>query len=111
MKTLIPPNGDFAIIGDFNLPDFDWKELTTTTLQHYEIFTNFLIDIDPITQIINRPTRDDKILDIVITNASYRFSESEVIHPLGNSDHNIITFELSGMQIAPKRRFLNFFKS
>ncbi len=48
----------------------------------------------PCDQLILEPTRLDNILDIILTNSKYAFSDVEVDNPLGNSDHNTLIWNL-----------------
>ena len=45
-------------------------------------------------QLINRPTRLDAVLDLVISNRPENISNIKIGDGLGSSDHNIITFDL-----------------
>lgn len=49
-------------------------------------------------QIVTRPTRQNSILDYIITNLKYFYKTSDISAPLGTSDHNVITW-------TPKRYF------
>ena len=59
----------YIIIGDFNLPDFDWNNPSLNTIEPYSSFQLFVDKSQPIFQVIDFPTRKTKILDILLTNA------------------------------------------
>ena len=66
--------------------------------RHYHISevkcVNFL-QLFRILQNINSATRDERILDLVISNEPGMVEELEVIEPLASSDHNMITWIVS----------------
>ena len=56
------------IVGDFNLPNFDWATVTASTdCQMYTIFTKAIKD-HFLWQLIDFPTRNDNLLDLLLTN-------------------------------------------
>ena len=85
---------DIVHTGDYNLPNINWDTSTSLrtrgvvyhdsgeTLLNY-IGSNFL------TQVIDSPTREQSILDLVITNNDQAFAESCVSSTV-LSDHNLI---------------------
>ena len=44
-------------------------------------------------QIVDKPTRYDKNLDLIITNYQTVINKIELIPPLGEADHNIVKLE------------------
>ena len=51
-----------------------------------------------IKQIVDEPTRDDAILDIIITNIGNLYSSPTVCVPVGHSDHNTIYWSPCGLK-------------
>ena len=58
--------------------------------QTRRILCDFLSKSQPINQIVNFPTRNNKVLDVILTNVSDRFSNIVPLPPLGNSDHTVV---------------------
>ncbi|KAK3093897.1 hypothetical protein FSP39_021583 [Pinctada imbricata] len=44
-------------------------------------------------QIVNRPTRGERILDLILTNKPTSFNDPKILPPLGKSDHDIAFVE------------------
>ena len=91
---------DIYISGDFNYPHIDWEagvENTTDTqgrdLQEF-INRNFL------TQVVNTPTRENNVLDIVLTNVPRYVTEVRVT-PTPLSDHHLVQLQLGFNLINP----------
>ena len=94
-------NAALFIGGDFNLPGWDWKNRilkpnAVHPKDHYE-FGNTLVDTG-LVQLIEQPTRQDNILDLMITNLPNQIPRAEII--TGISDHDIVFVELN---IAPTK--------
>ena len=83
---------DAVIIGDFNLNSVDWENMIgrdRTSGRFIECFEdNFL------NQFVNDSTRGDNILDLVLSNSDHLVQELTVGEALGNSDHQIVRFNL-----------------
>ena len=79
------------VAGDFNLPDIDWTRNTITGYQYRKdvkkAFLTLQSDVG-LHQIIDRPTREDNILDLFFTNRPSLVNRSTVIP--GISDHRAI---------------------
>ena len=69
------PNCGLIFLGDFN--DFEISKLLS---RH---------NLDQVVQV---PTRGPSTLDLIITNLSNFYDTSQVLAPLGASDHNIVTW-------------------
>ena len=58
----------YIIMGDFNLPNLYWKEYTFPSYpKMYTILYNLIIK-NSFSQLINKPTRNNNIIDILFTN-------------------------------------------
>lgn len=80
------------IMGDFNLPDLDWKTEQRLDESHFFIKVlnnNFL------TQVVKKETRLNNILDLVVVSDESIVNNVDVIEPLGASDHSIVKFYFS----------------
>ena len=84
------------IAGDFNLPDWDWENMIlkkpTSYPSLHKQFLNTIRDMG-MEQMIKEPTRDDNILDLVVTNMPQLIPRTELIPGLG--DHDKVYFEMN----------------
>ena len=65
------PNSFIICAGDFNLPDIDWTSNSIVNHQHPLDVSRFILTTAAecyFTQLVDIPTRGEKILDIVFTN-------------------------------------------
>ena len=116
---------NILVAGDFNLPHLTWSDdpstqyATTNNRECTETLLSFM-DKNFMSQYINKPTRVNNILDLVITNDMNLIKEVEV-KDTDLSDHRMITikssFKLEDKTI-PKKVFephtfrnLNFYKA
>ena len=85
------------INGDVNTPDIIWEDLTVNNNPNYSIqLNNTMLDFvnaNFLTRLINTPTRNDNILDLVLSTNPDIIYDLE-IHP-GMSDHNAITYQVN----------------
>lgn len=79
------------IIGDFNLPHIDWSYYHATDNIIYNSFLKFVKSYGLI-QFVDQPTREDNILDLVLSTSDMSISDVDVFPPIGNSDHNVVMF-------------------
>ena len=83
------------LMGDFNYGGIEWNgEVSLRETQDEMAFRECLEDHFYI-QNVNSATRDERILDLVISNEPGMVEELEVIDPLASSDHNMITWIVS----------------
>ena len=81
-----------VIMGDFNYPSVNSETLETDILG--EEFLDLVNDCYLI-QHVNTPTRDSSVLDLVFSSEDGMVENLHVKEHLGNSDHNIITWNIS----------------
>jgi len=74
------------IIGDFNLPHFDWESFED---QIYFVFLDFCLKSD-LNQFVNESTLGNNALDLVLYNDKLTVSDSHVTCPI-SSGKAIIT--------------------
>ena len=82
------------LAGDFNLPDIDWSRNTITGYQYRKEVNKAFLTLQSdvgLHQIIDRPTREDNILDLFFTNRPSLVNRSTVIP--GISDHHAISID------------------
>uniref|UniRef100_A0A803JG40 Reverse transcriptase domain-containing protein n=1 Tax=Xenopus tropicalis TaxID=8364 RepID=A0A803JG40_XENTR len=84
--------GQVVVMGDFNYPDIDWSNGVAKS-EKASRFVNMLND-NFLFQAVQEPTRNDAILDLVISNNNELISNICVGEHLGNSDHNMVSFEI-----------------
>jgi hypothetical protein len=94
-------NAAILIGGDFNLPGRDWenkvlKPNTKHQKNHYNLTTT--LEDTGLCQLIEKPTRNDNIPDLMITNFHNQVPRTEIIP--GISEHDIVFLEFN---IAPKK--------
>ena len=82
------------VLGDFNLPHICWDNLALTrTHGIHDSFHEFFLCRD-LYQLVQEPTRGDNLLDIILTSHPVSFDAVTVEPPIGNSDHDSVTFKL-----------------
>ena len=79
------------IMGDFNLPVTRWGDLLNSHTGR-DLYTN-LLESD-LHQYVNRPTRDNNILDLIFSTSENLVNEVNVGPVFSSSDHRIITFSI-----------------
>ena len=86
-------NNHVLVMGDFNYSGIDWS--SSSTLSSAGVGSvDFLQTVEScfLTQHVLTPTRENAILDLVLTRDPDLVSDVNVLHPLGTSDHNMIVF-------------------
>lgn len=80
------------LMGDFNYPDIDWS----TACGQSPASQNFVDRIEDgfLTQHVREATRKGSILDLVITSEPEMIDAVSVLGRLGNSDHNILEWNV-----------------
>jgi hypothetical protein len=79
------------IMGDFNFPGINWDTLEsgTNAIEFRDlVMDNYLI------QHVHEPTRESNILDLVLTSSDYEVEKMKVEDHLGNSNHNVLRWNL-----------------
>ncbi|XP_071944778.1 uncharacterized protein [Antedon mediterranea] len=69
------PNAGYIILGDFNRSKI-----------------NIICKTHALKQVVNKPTRNDAILDLIITNLSKYYNNPVIQSPIGLSDHNVVVW-------------------
>jgi len=101
--------------GDFNLPNIDWDNLTINGHNYPVQLCNTLLELATdfgLTQIVNLPTRENNILDILLTNCPSLINDFYIL--LGISDHEIVfvnSYITAKTQRPIKRRILLWSKA
>jgi len=84
------------VSGDFNLGHIDWNSSSIipgrpNVKQHQELLD--LVADHSLTQIVDKTTRNDKILDLILANYPSIVDNLETIPPIGEADHDILLLE------------------
>lgn len=110
---MVARQGNVIIMGDFNYPDTDWADGTngkSSKACHF-LQDNFMC------QLVDTPTRNKALLDLLITNNAELFADMEVRvfndggkSNLGNHNHRVIMFTVNHKKRRHKGRIrtLNF---
>lgn len=81
------------IIGDFNYPGINWTTVNSQS-QDDQDFIKVVEDLF-LTQHVMQPTRENNILDIILTTDPDIISDIDILPPIGTSDHNVLEFNVS----------------
>ena len=84
---------DLLVTGDFNLSEFDWSTSHPTKSSEHHYLLSDIIHDNFLYQMVDESTRENNILDLVLTTNSDLINNLEVGEPF--SDHNSITFILN----------------
>ena len=110
-ETLENMKCNFVLLGDFNDTCSSWNDNHSNSeigLKLYNLTMQYQL-----TQLIDEPTRQDHLLDLLITNCSESMDAFGVGDPLDNLDHLPITgkLKIKGSQIHKPRSFTRFVRS
>jgi len=88
-------NKNVIIMGDFNYPEIDWISQTVDSSARGDC-KSFMDTVEDcfLTQHVLDCTRDNAILDLVLTREPELVSEIEIGDKFSSSDHNMITFKI-----------------
>jgi len=82
-----------VLVGDLNLPKVDWSSNTGPNHEVYQQFLRFTLE-SSYTQLTHFPTRDNNILDVILTTNPSMFISVKPDTPIGSSDHCSVVFEM-----------------
>ena len=92
---------NIILAGDFNMPRISWNSPEITTGANEKAFLELLNDYF-LSQLNNKPTRCNNVLDLVFTNVSNLVNMQEILSPVEAeiyTDHNILLFDV---YVSPK---------
>ena len=95
LRRLNPNSKSIIIVSGGHI---DWTSSSTipgkpNAKQHQDLLD--LIADHFLTQIVDKPTRNDKTLDLIITNYPSIVDNLETIPPIGEADHDILSLEIA----------------
>ena len=82
-----------VLVWDFNHPDIYWKDHTVSCKRSRRLLES--IDDNFLVQVLDRPTRGEALLDLLLTNAEEIIKGVKVGGSLGCSDHAQVKFVIS----------------
>lgn len=97
------------ILGDFNMPNIPWNNFSDNNpLLPEKIFFDFM-KTNKFFQLVKKPTRENNILDLILTDDMSLISCLDIVPSNLTSDHNQINFKFFPMcQTEEIRDFLHF---
>ncbi|XP_052690219.1 uncharacterized protein LOC128168147 [Crassostrea angulata] len=101
------PKSDFWLTGDFNLPDIDWPTLSINShLYPSKMSAEYTITPGDcgVQQLVNTPTRGDKILDLFFTNNPSLVQRCKVIPGVGDHEAVLIDSLIQPFRSKPVRK-------
>ena len=97
------------VVGDFNFGEIDWMSQVATGQS--QMFLDCVND-NFLHQHVELETRDQNILDLVLSTEENMVQDLEVGEPFGNSDHCIIRWKLAiNKEIDVEKKMHNYFKA
>ena len=101
--SMITDKYPILICGDFNVPNIDWSLISPTCSSPVNTFICSLVNDNFLTQLVHHPTRQEHILDLVLTNCPKLFHSVKPIENLPDTDHEAVEFYVLVSRI-PKRK-------
>ena len=84
-----------VIMGDLNLPHINWQLLQCPDDHIHKPIYEFILT-HGFSQIVDFPTRDANLLDLLLTDDDCLITSVNSCLPLGHSDHTYVEFSLTG---------------
>ena len=84
----------FFIGGDFNCPGISWDRFKAPADNIQDLFLDFTLS-NGFSQLVNEPTRQDNILDLVLCNEPLHITSVDIQSPMRKSDHASVMFQFS----------------
>ena len=83
--------------GDFNLPQIDWSTVTPGISSPVSTLLCSIVNDNFLTQMVNFPTRQDNILDLILVNDINMVSSVHPVDSLPGTDHEAIHFVITAV--------------
>jgi len=90
----LPNKNNTIMVGDFNLPNINWQLQLAPNDNICIPFLSCLSQLS-LTQYVRAPTRENNCLDLILCDDSFLIETVCIREHFGNSDHNMIEFNLS----------------
>ena len=110
--SLVNVSHHILLAGDFNLPGWDWKKHIVKPCNHPSLHYQFgyILDDNNLTQVVELPTRNQNILDLVITNNPNSIKNVSVIPGISDHDCPVVELDLTPVRYKQKPREIPLFK-
>ena len=82
------------IVGDFNCPCISWDHFKAPVDNKLDLLLDFSL-FNGFSQLVNEPTRQDNIFDLVLCNEPLLITGVDIQSPVGKSDHASVKFHIS----------------
>ena len=103
LSSLLRVGHPSLIIGDFNCPHITWSQDLFPSNEKCQLMKMFFLKNQPLTQLIDFPTRDSNILDLAFTTNENLFQTCPSLPQLGKFDHAVIEIEILCQTEVPKQ--------
>ena len=90
-RNLLDVKWPSIVAGDFNAAQADWSSMSPCDGKIEQLLSNFAL-FHSLQQVVTEPTRNDKPLDVVLTNEPHIVSTLKVEPTFSTSDHCLIQF-------------------
>jgi hypothetical protein len=95
LNKLLVKNRIIFLLGDFNLPNVNWNNLSYPSDGIHDSLINLCL-LYNMEQLVREPTRYDAILDLLFYDPNV-VTNCFIAPPLGSGDHNIVLFSAIGL--------------
>ena len=92
--------GPTIVVGDFNCPDINWVDFCAPSSHVSVQLYNFAVT-NGFIQAVNKPTRGNNLVDLVLINQPFSLSALSVEPPFSSSDHNSVNFKVAANRFYP----------
>ena len=108
-------NAHVLVGGDFNCGGIEWSHMQVPHGVQKRQSQQQLLDIigeHRLTQVVNIPTRNDKTLDLLFTNAPSPVNRVKGMSPIGKADHDIVyvEYDIKAKRIKQASRKIYLYK-
>ena len=96
LREICDTESTLVLVGDFNLPCISWSYIPSI-VKHDSFHASFLDFVSQfgLSQFVRGNTRAKNTLDLVLTSDPLIIHDCSTSSPLGSSDHETVTFNLS----------------
>ena len=92
-KNICSTYKNVIVCGDFNYPCINWNLLHASTTSG-QMFLDAILD-SYLVQVIDKPTRGDNILDLILTSNEALVENINIEEPFASSDHCVVKFDIT----------------
>jgi len=92
-------------LGDFNYRGINWEMLTSDGEGREFLKTTLELNL---TQLVNKPTRGNSILDLVLTSCPESVESISHLGKLGKSNHDILLVKINISSSPPPKSYIRY---